>query len=191
MLSNLQRKYNNNKRGARLKGSADAAPSRKPWPAKNGRRVSAGTGAAAGQPLDVAALRALALRVRPITTTRSNCAYLKNALDVNPKDVEVNRHCAESLMRMGQFDQPLPAGTDRGTGPRQRGGAEEDLRIDLGQDLGIPVWRPPPTRSPARCHQRGRSGRQAGPPAPARCRSGRVLAPDGGRTGTSAAERPR
>jgi Flp pilus assembly protein TadD len=33
--------------------------------------------------------------------------YLKQALDANPKDIEVNRHCARSLGRMGQFDQAI------------------------------------------------------------------------------------
>lgn len=34
-------------------------------------------------------------------------AYLKQALQASPKDAEVNRHCARSLARMGQFDQAI------------------------------------------------------------------------------------
>jgi len=34
-------------------------------------------------------------------------AYLKQALDADPKSIEVNRHCARSLGRMGQFDQAI------------------------------------------------------------------------------------
>jgi hypothetical protein len=33
--------------------------------------------------------------------------YLKPALDAAPKDANVNRHCARSLARMGQFDQAI------------------------------------------------------------------------------------
>jgi tetratricopeptide (TPR) repeat protein len=33
--------------------------------------------------------------------------YLKQALDAEPKNIEVNRHCARSLGRMGQFDQAI------------------------------------------------------------------------------------
>jgi tetratricopeptide (TPR) repeat protein len=33
--------------------------------------------------------------------------YLKNALEANRKDIEVNRHCARSLARVGQFDQAI------------------------------------------------------------------------------------
>jgi hypothetical protein len=33
--------------------------------------------------------------------------YLKQALEANPKDADVNRHCARSLARMGQFDQAI------------------------------------------------------------------------------------
>ena len=33
--------------------------------------------------------------------------YLKQALDVNPKDAEVNRICGRTLARMGQFDQAI------------------------------------------------------------------------------------
>ena len=33
--------------------------------------------------------------------------YLKMALEANPKDPEVNRHCAKSLQRTGLFDQAI------------------------------------------------------------------------------------
>lgn len=33
--------------------------------------------------------------------------YLKQALQGSPKDADVNRHCARSLARMGQFDQAI------------------------------------------------------------------------------------
>jgi tetratricopeptide (TPR) repeat protein len=33
--------------------------------------------------------------------------YLKQALDAEPKDLEVNRHCAHSLGRLGQYDQAI------------------------------------------------------------------------------------
>lgn len=33
--------------------------------------------------------------------------YLKQALEAAPKNIDVNRHCARSLARMGQFDQAI------------------------------------------------------------------------------------
>jgi tetratricopeptide (TPR) repeat protein len=39
--------------------------------------------------------------------SESETRYLKNAIDGNPKDVDVCRHCAKSLARMGQYDQAI------------------------------------------------------------------------------------
>jgi tetratricopeptide (TPR) repeat protein len=52
-------------------------------------------------------LRAVADACGQLHFNEVELAYLKQALDANPKDIEVNRHCARSLTRMGQFDQAI------------------------------------------------------------------------------------
>jgi len=56
---------------------------------------------------DIGALRALAVACQHFHYTEVELVYLKQALDANPKDIEINRHCAQSLGRMGQFDQAI------------------------------------------------------------------------------------
>lgn len=58
-------------------------------------------------PWDVGTLRALATVCESLRHNEVELVYLKLALDAQPKNVEVNRHCAKSLARMGQFDQAI------------------------------------------------------------------------------------
>jgi tetratricopeptide (TPR) repeat protein len=58
-------------------------------------------------PWDTATLRAMADACSQLHFNDVELVYLKQALDGNPKDIEVNRHCARSLARMGQFDQAI------------------------------------------------------------------------------------
>jgi len=58
-------------------------------------------------PWDVATLRAMATACKARHGNEAELVYLKQALDANHKDIEVNRHCARSLGRMGQFDQAI------------------------------------------------------------------------------------
>ncbi|MDA0660731.1 MAG: tetratricopeptide repeat protein [Planctomycetota bacterium] len=108
MLDNLQRKYKNNKKGASFKGFGGRSGFKKAvanqdWP----EVYREGTELLKLNPWDVPTLRALADACRACRFNEVELRYLKNALDVNPKDVEVNRHCAYSLARMGQFDQSI------------------------------------------------------------------------------------
>ena len=52
-------------------------------------------------------LRALAEVCSELHFNEVELVYLKQSLDVNPKDIDVNRHCIRSLARMGQFDQAI------------------------------------------------------------------------------------
>ncbi len=106
-LDNLQKKYNNNKRGARFKfggkGAFKKAVSKKDW-----REVlRLGPDVLKSNPWDVPALRSMAQACEELGLNEVELRYLKNALDANPKNVEVNRHCGRSLARMGQFDQAI------------------------------------------------------------------------------------
>jgi hypothetical protein len=58
-------------------------------------------------PWHVPTLRALAEACAALHHNEVELAYLKQALDSNPKDADVNRHCARSLARMAQFDQAI------------------------------------------------------------------------------------
>lgn len=108
MFDNLQRKYKNNKRGARLKGFGGRSHLKKAVAAEDWDEVlQLGLEMLKTNPWDVATLRSLAWACQAKHYNEVELRYLKNALDVNPKDVEVNKHCAESLARMGQFDQAI------------------------------------------------------------------------------------
>lgn len=58
-------------------------------------------------PWDVVTLRALAEISAHFHHNEVELAYLKQALESDSKNLEVNRHCARSLARMGQFDQAI------------------------------------------------------------------------------------
>ena len=140
MLNNLQRKYNNNKRGARLKGFGGRSAFKKALAGEEWNDVfRLGLELLQVNPWDVAALRALALACKAHHYNEVELRYLKNALDANPKDIEVNRHCAESLMRMGQFDQAIACWhrieeLDRGNDEARKKISE----LTLAKTLGIP-----------------------------------------------------
>lgn len=58
-------------------------------------------------PWDVLTLQAMALACESRHCNEAELVYLKQALDADHKSVDVNRHCARSLGRMGQFDQAI------------------------------------------------------------------------------------
>lgn len=107
MLSNLQKKFNNNKKGSRFNfGGRKAfkqAVADEDWPAlfREGLEILK------ANPWDTQALREMARACAFNRYNEVELLYLKNALDGKPKDVEVNRHCAQSLARMGQFDMAI------------------------------------------------------------------------------------
>jgi tetratricopeptide (TPR) repeat protein len=110
-LANLQKKYNNNKKGARLAGlkikshrSALAkAADKGEWQAA----FQAGCGALALNPWDIPTLQAMAEACNQLGIDECQLYYLRWALDVDPKDPNVNRQAAAALQRMGQFDQAI------------------------------------------------------------------------------------
>ncbi|MBM3999478.1 MAG: tetratricopeptide repeat protein [Planctomycetes bacterium] len=109
-LDNLQHKYQQNKRGARslLGGSGGRGDFRKAVARKDWVDVlRRGPELLRTNPWDVSTLRAMAQACEAFRYNEVELRYLKNALDANPRDVDVNRHCARSLSRMGQFDQAI------------------------------------------------------------------------------------
>jgi len=107
-LDNLQRKFKNNKKGGRLrgfggKGNLKKAVAKKDWMGV----IAAGLDLLKGNPWNVTALRGVAEACAALRLNEVELRFLKNALDANPKDPEVNRHCARSLGRMGQYDMAI------------------------------------------------------------------------------------
>ena len=108
MLDNLQRKYGNNKKGSRLRGFGGKSNFKKSIADKDWEQIfRSGLEILKKDPWEVATLRAMATACKANRYNEVELRYLKNALDKNPKDIEVNKHCAESLTRMGQFDQAI------------------------------------------------------------------------------------
>lgn len=66
-----------------------------------------GTHLLKSNPWDVQTLRCLAMACEACHYNEAELVYLKQALDAAPKCVEVNRHCARTLARVGQFDQAI------------------------------------------------------------------------------------
>ncbi|MEO8495744.1 MAG: tetratricopeptide repeat protein [Planctomycetota bacterium] len=110
-LENLHRKYNNNKRGAMLnfggKGPIKKAVAKENW----SQALKLAAEALKSNPWDVATLRAAAEACAALGYNQAELRYLKNALVPKPQDPVVNRHCALSLARMGQFDQAISCWT--------------------------------------------------------------------------------
>ncbi len=107
-LTNLQEKYQNNKKGARVKGFGGRGPLKKATTQKNWSEIlKIGPGLLKSNPWDVPVLRAMAQACEELGYNEAELRYLKNALDANPNDIETNKHCGRSLARMGQFDQAI------------------------------------------------------------------------------------
>jgi tetratricopeptide (TPR) repeat protein len=111
MLGNLQRKYNNNKKGAKFAGlkvkshrsALLKAADKGEWQAA----FAAGCAALAINPWDTPTLLALAKACGDLEIDECRLIYLRTALDVDSKDPIVNREAALALTHMGQFDQAI------------------------------------------------------------------------------------
>lgn len=106
-LGNLSDKYNNNKKGGRLgfnaRGQLKKAVAKSQWH----EVLKMGPDILRQNPWDVQTLRWMAEACAAYHFNEVELLYLKNALDANPKAVDVNKHCATSLARMGQFEQAI------------------------------------------------------------------------------------
>ncbi|MHB1033836.1 MAG: tetratricopeptide repeat protein [Pirellulales bacterium] len=110
-LGNLQKKYNNNKKGSKLagikgattKGALKKASLQKDWKTA----IAAGLELLKLNPWDTWTLSTLAAACEALGHDESQLVYLKTALDVNIKDPDINRQCGLALGRMRQFDQAI------------------------------------------------------------------------------------
>lgn len=111
MIGNLHKKYDNNKRGAKLAGlkikSQRSAMSKAAGKGEWTAALTAGCAALALNPWDIATLIAMADACNELGIDETQLYYLRCGLDVDAKDAAVNRRAAMTLQRMGQFDQAI------------------------------------------------------------------------------------
>jgi tetratricopeptide (TPR) repeat protein len=107
-LQNLQRKYHNNKKGAAFTGFASRGAFKRALAKEDWREaLKQGPLLLAANPWDVATLRGMAQACEALRFDEAELRYLKNALDANPRDIEVNKHCARTLAGVGDYDQAI------------------------------------------------------------------------------------
>ncbi len=106
LLDNLNALFEGRKKKARVK--ENRAPFKKAHGEQDWRAVlKLGPTLLKDNPWDAATLRGMAEACAALHFNEVELRYLKNALEGNPKDVDINRHCAKSLARMGQYDQAI------------------------------------------------------------------------------------
>jgi tetratricopeptide (TPR) repeat protein len=107
-LHNLQRKYNNNKKGASFGGFGGRGGFKRALSKEDWREVlKQGPPLLGTNPWDVPTLRGMAKACEALRFDEVEIRYLKNALDANPRDPEVNKHCAQTLAGLGDYDQAI------------------------------------------------------------------------------------
>ncbi len=111
-LLNLQKKYNNNKKGAgftaafkssALKASLKKSSIRKDWPAL----FKTGLELLKLNPWDSSTLIQMAHACEAMHCQETLLAWLRAALDVYPNDADINKLCALALAKQGHFDQAI------------------------------------------------------------------------------------
>ena len=110
-LSNLKKKYNNNKHGSRgasiagtgLRNKVKKAMAQKDWK----RAIAAGLEMLKLNPWHAGVLLNMAAAAEEAGYMDVQMAYLKFALDGSPKDPDILRPCAAALSKRKQFDQAI------------------------------------------------------------------------------------
>ncbi len=110
-LGNLGQKYGNNKKGARFAGlrikTSRMALSKAAGKGQWREAFAAACDALKTNPWDTSTLLDVADAYEQIGSDECQLYVLRWALDAAPKDVTINRRAAETLARLGQFDQAI------------------------------------------------------------------------------------
>ncbi len=144
-LGNLQRKYNNNKKGSTLAGIRSAsskasmmnASRKKDWPGL----LKAGLEVLKINPWDVSTLKDMAHACAELRFIDCRLTYLKAAQDADPKSADVQRECAKALESVGEYHQAITCWTR--VDSLTKGGNDEAkreiarLQVDLTMNSGI------------------------------------------------------
>jgi tetratricopeptide (TPR) repeat protein len=110
-LGNLQKKYNNDKKGAKfagmrgagLKGTLKKASMQKNWPGV----IETGAKLLELNPWDVPTLIEMAAACQSLEHDETEIVWLRGALEADIKDPEVNRLLGRALGKQAQFDQAI------------------------------------------------------------------------------------
>jgi len=110
-LTNLQKKYANNKKGASFAGMKTAGTKasikksalQKDWQGV----INTGLEVLKINPWDTSALTEIGRACEMLEFDESQLLYMRLALDADPADVEVNRVAARALGRTGNFDEAI------------------------------------------------------------------------------------
>lgn len=110
-LGNLAQKYGNNKKGSKF-AALRQTPARRSLNKAAGKgqwreAFQAASDALKSNPWDAGTLLAMADAYEQLGGDECQLYVLRWALDAAPKDVTVNRRAAQTLARMGQFDQAI------------------------------------------------------------------------------------
>jgi tetratricopeptide (TPR) repeat protein len=106
MFDNLHRKFKNVKK-AKSSGF-NARTAKKLLDNREWKEVfQQGIAGLRSNPRDVPTLRALAQACEALGLNEVELRYLKNAQEAKPQNIDVNKHCARSLGRMGLYDQAI------------------------------------------------------------------------------------
>ncbi|MEW4454034.1 hypothetical protein AB1L30_15280 [Bremerella sp. JC817] len=108
MLENLDRKFKGKKKGSLFSGFGSKSGFKKALAAKKWKEVLAeGVELLKSNPYDSVTLRGMVDACEAMRYHEVGLRYMKNAMDGSPGDMEVMRHCARYLGRVGQFDQAI------------------------------------------------------------------------------------
>ena len=108
MLDNLDQKFKGKKKGSVFSGFGGKGGLKKALAAKKWQDViSEGIDQLKSNPYDSVTLRAMVDACAAMHYNEAGLRYMKNAMDGSPGDIEVMRHCARYLGRVGQFDQAI------------------------------------------------------------------------------------
>lgn len=109
LIANLKAKAGSSKKKSwRLLGMKGEREFKQALSASNWTKVlSQGVDILRSDAWHVSTLRGMAQACQALHHNDVELVYLKQALEAAPRDVDVNRHCAKSLARMGQFDQAI------------------------------------------------------------------------------------
>ena len=139
MLDNLQKKFKNNKKGSRFSfGGRKAfkeAVSEEDWQGI----FREGLDLLKNNPWDTQVLREMARACAFNRYNEVELRYLKNALDGNPKNVDVNKHCAQSLARVGQFDMAIACWNRIAEKTKSKEAEEMMSELTLAKTMGVPA----------------------------------------------------
>ncbi|RCS41130.1 hypothetical protein DTL42_21375 [Bremerella cremea] len=108
MFENLDLKFKGKKKGSVFsafggKGGVKKALAAKKWL----EVISEGIDLLKNNPYDSVTLRAMVDACAALRFNEVGLRYMKNAMDGSPGDMEVMRHCARYLGKVGQFDQAI------------------------------------------------------------------------------------